>query len=212
MALTISAIIPLYNGAQYIRAALASIQRQTVPPNEIIVVDDGSSDEGPEIVRMFHPDCTLLSQRNGGQSAARNVGVRHATGDLIAFLDQDDIWYPHHLESLSVPFARPPTGPVLGWSYSDYDEIDREGRLVCQGFLALRSLGRPHPKRDLHDFLSTEIYVIPSASLISRSAFNAVGGFDERLSGYEDDDLFLRLFRAGYGNVFISTASAQWRL
>jgi len=78
---------------------------------------------------------------------------------------------------------------------------------------ALRLFPRvQHPKHDLHGCLCTDMYVLPSASLISRKAFDAVGGFDERLRGYEDDDLFLRLFRTGYDNVFVDEALSQWRI
>lgn len=206
----IAAVIPLYNGAKYIERAMLSVFEQTVVPNEIIVVDDGSTDDGPYIASKF--PVTVLSKANAGQSSARNLGVARATTDLIAFLDQDDVWYHHHLELLLAPFMGPSQGAPLGWVYSDLDEIDGDGHMVCQSFLAHRGHGAPHPKRDIYNFIQREVYIIPSASLISRDAFNAVGGFDERLSGYEDDDLFLRLFRAGYGNEFIQTPTTQWRL
>src|SRR5271165_4876357 len=104
--ITISAIIPLYNGERFIQHALASIAGQTLAPRELIVVDDGSTDDGVSIVERFGRTrpVTLIRKPNGGQSSARNVGVAHATGDLIAFLDQDDLWYPHHLDGLSRGF------------------------------------------------------------------------------------------------------------
>src|SRR6476659_10725298 len=97
--LSISAIIPLYNGASFVTQALDSVFAQELPPDEVIVVDDGSTDEGPEIVSRYakrHP-ITFLRKDNGGQSSARNFGIRRARGALIALLDQDDLWYPHHL-------------------------------------------------------------------------------------------------------------------
>ncbi len=208
---TISTIIPLYNGAPYIEAALRSVLRQTLPCAEIIVVDDGSTDDGAAIVRRIaaeHP-VTLLSKANGGQSSARNFGVAHAGGDLIALLDQDDIWYPNHLEELVEPFLEL-RSPPLGWAYSNLDEIDAAGQLLVRSFL--HALGSKHPKRDVFSCLREDMFVLPSASLIDRAAFNAVGGFDELLSGYEDDDLFLRLFLAGYDNEFIDTPLSQWRV
>ena len=69
-----------------------------------------------------------------------------------------------------------------------------------------------HPKKSLAQCLSTDMFVIPSVTLVSKKAFNDVAGFDERLSGYEDDDLFLRIFSKGYGNVFINKSLAQWRI
>ncbi len=207
----ISTIIPLYNGATYIEAALRSVMRQTLPPNEVIVVDDGSTDNGAEIVRRLAAEypITLLSKANGGQSSARNFGAVHATGDLIALLDQDDIWYPDHLAELVKPFLRP-RSTALGWVYSNLDEIAANGHMLVRSFLT--TLGSQHPKRDIFACLKQDMFILPSASLISREAFDAVGGFDERLSGYEDDDLFLRLFLAGFDNEYIDTPLSQWRI
>ena len=105
-AIFITAIIPLYNGAPFIRQSLQSMLDQDLLPDEIIVVDDGSTDDGPDIVTEIgqrHP-IRLVRKENGGQSSARNTGVDHAHGDLIAFLDQDDVWYPNHLSELLKPF------------------------------------------------------------------------------------------------------------
>ena len=152
---------------------------------------------------------TLLRKPNGGQSAARNFGTMQASGDLIAFLDQDDIWYPDHLEKLVRPFLEPRLRE-LGWVYSDVDEIDEHDNMITRSFLS--TLGTQHPKRDLFACLREDMFVLPSASLISRQAFQAVGGFDERLMGYEDDDLFLRLFRRGYDNVYLGDRLSRWRI
>ena len=209
--LGIAVIIPLYNGAAFIEQALRSVLCQTLPAAEIVVVDDGSTDDGPAIVERIaaaHP-VRLLRQANGGQSSARNFGIAQSAAPLIALLDQDDVWYGDHLEVLARPFAQ--ARPVeLGWTYSNLDEIDREGGLVARDVIDLT--GSRHPKRNLQHCLASDMFVLPTASLMSRTAFVAVGGFDERLSGYEDDDLFLRLFRAGYHNVYIPTALGQWRM
>lgn len=207
----ITAIVPLYNGGRFIRETLESVLAQTTPADEIIVVDDGSTDDGPDIVRQMakeHP-IRLLEKANGGQSAARNFGVAHAHGDLIAFLDHDDVWYPHHLATLLEPFTESrPT--ELGWTYSNLDRIDQDGSMQIRSFLS--GLGASHPKKTLIDCLGQDMFILPSASLIDRSAFLKVGGFDESLSGFEDDDLFLRLFRAGYDNVYVDTALSRWRI
>jgi glycosyltransferase involved in cell wall biosynthesis len=208
----IAAIIPLYNGALYITRSLESVLNQTLPPTEIIVVDDGSTDNGPEIVEKLaqeHP-IKLLRKPNGGQASARNFGIANSNCDLIALLDQDDLWYSNHLQMLIKPFLRPRI-VELGWVYSNLDEIDVQGRLIARSVLRLQE-DIQHPKRDLRGCLSTDMFVLPSASLMSRRAFDAVGGFDERLRGYEDDDLFLRMFRAGYDNVFLNRALSQWRV
>ncbi|HXT82312.1 MAG TPA: glycosyltransferase [Acetobacteraceae bacterium] len=207
----ISVVIPLYNGAAYIEQALRSVLAQTLSPDEIIVVDDGSTDDGPGIIARMTSDkrVRVICKQNGGQSSARNEGIRQSHGDLVALLDQDDVWYPHHLAELIKPFleARP---VELGWVYSNLDQVDQHGNLVIRRFLS--TLRAEHPKTDLAKCLKHDMYVLPSASLISRQAFMQVGGFDERLSGYEDDDLFLRLFRAGYDNIYLDRPLSKWRI
>ena len=117
MAETIVAIIPLYNGAKYIRPAIESILAQERQPDEIVVVDDGSTDngEGAAIVsELTDPRIKLLFKENGGQGSARNFGVQNSTSSLIAFLDQDDLWYPHHLRVLEKPFLENKSLPSVG--------------------------------------------------------------------------------------------------
>lgn len=209
---TVSAVIPLYNGSRFIEEALQSVLSQTLPPSEIIVVDDGSTDDGAQIVRGMasRHSIKLLTKPNGGQSSARNFGIAHAKSDLIALLDQDDAWYPGHLEMLIKPFCRARFGSKLGWVYSNLDQIDLHGQMVCNSFLS--TLPSPHPKRNIFECLQQDMFVLPSASLIDRIALEVVHGFDERLSGYEDDDLFLRLYRAGYDNIYINRALSRWRI
>jgi glycosyltransferase involved in cell wall biosynthesis len=209
----IAAIIPLYNGGEFIEAALESVLAQTRMPDEVIVVDDGSTDDGParvEAIAQRYPLVKLLRKPNGGQSSARNFGVAHSGGELIALLDQDDLWYSNHLEVLENRFKQEHVRE-LGWVYSDLDRVDRSGAVVCRNLLKT-ALPAPHPKRTLLECLREDMFILPSASLISRRAFEAVGGFDERLCGYEDDDLFLRIYRKGYHHVFLPIALSKWRI
>lgn len=206
----IAVLIPLHNGGRFIEQALQSVLDQTLPAHEIVVVDDGSTDDGPERAERLsrlHP-VTLLRTPNRGQSAARNLAVRASTSELIAFLDQDDIWYPHHLESLAAPFRS--SGAPTGWSYSNLDEIDEKARVKTRGLLA--RFEASHPKTSLADCLRSDMYILPSAAMVRRSAFTAVGGFDETLCGYEDDDLFLRLFKRGFTHAYIDEPLSQWRI
>jgi glycosyltransferase involved in cell wall biosynthesis len=206
--LSVAAVVPLYNGGRYIETALRSALAQTVVPDEIIVVDDGSTDDGPAIVAglaQTHP-ITILSKPNGGQSSSRNMGVAHARSDLIAFLDQDDVWYPTHVAELSCRFGH---HDKIGLVYSNLDEIDATGTLrKCAVHNQRRSR---HPKPDIEECLRTDMEILPTAALVRRSAFVAVGGFDDRLSGYEDDDLFMRVLQAGYIHSYVETPLAQWR-
>lgn len=207
---SVSAIIPVYNGADYIRATVASVVAQTLQPLELFVVDDGSNDGTLQILESLHTPFALhvLRQERGFQSAARNLAAAQARGTYLAFLDHDDLWYPRHLEALVAPLER---DARMGWSYSDIDEIDEHGQLV-----ALQALGRyaphvAHPKTDIFSMLASDMFIFPSAAVVRREAFCAVGGFDPRLSGYEDDDLFLRLFRAGWHNAYLSEPLTRYR-
>src|SRR6185503_10895386 len=93
----VSVIIPVYNGARYLRAALESVFAQTYRPFEVIVVDDGSIDDSGVIAQSF-PDVSYMRQENQGVAAARNHGIEAARGDFFAFLDQDDLWTPEKLK------------------------------------------------------------------------------------------------------------------
>lgn len=210
--LTIAAIMPLYNGRDWVEQALHSVLSQTVSPDEIIVVDDGGTDDSVDLVRAIardEPRIRVVSQVNAGQSAARNLAISMCTSEWIALIDQDDLWYPNHLEVL-VAAVRGHGGLRLGWAYSDFDDIDIDGRLVNRDFIGHTKVD--NPKRDLTKVLSQGFIIQPSATLIRRDAILEVGGFDERLSGYEDDDLFLRIFRADYDNVYIPIPTSQWRI
>lgn len=209
--ITVAAIIPLYNGAGFIRESLGSVLAQTQAADEVIVVDDGSSDDGPAIVREIAQKApvTLLSKPNGGQSSARNFGMRHSKSSHVALLDQDDVWYDDHLAGLTRPF-REAAVRNLAFAYSNLDRIDRQGRIVAQRFLD--DMHAPQPKRTLQDCIGRDMYVLPSASLMDRAAVLSVGGFDENLIGYEDDDLFVRLFVAGFGHAYVAESLGKWRI
>jgi glycosyltransferase involved in cell wall biosynthesis len=207
---TVVAVIPLYNGAKYIELAVRSVLSQSVAVAEIVIVDDGSTDDGPAIVKRLAEvnPIRFIHKPNGGQASARNVGIAESKSSLIALLDQDDVWYPEHVETLIHPFLKTPHAR-LGWTYSDLDQVDEAGNMLVHNLLTAEAAF--HPKRDLYSCLRTDMHILPSASLISRSAFESVGGFDERLCGYEDDDLFLRMFRRGYESVYFGEASTQFR-
>ncbi len=206
---SISAIIPLYNGESYIQQAISSVINQTLPPTELIIVNDGSTDQSVALIEKIKSPIPihLVHQKNAGQSAARNHGARLAKGNIFAFLDQDDCWYPNHLQRLAMPFQ---SNPRVGWAYSDVDEIDRESRLITQSYL--QTHGISHPKRSLIAFIGQDLFILPSTCLVAKTAFEQVGGFDEQLSGCEDDDLFLRLFLAGYEAAWIPESLSQWRI
>jgi glycosyltransferase involved in cell wall biosynthesis len=206
----VSAILPVFNGRRFLRDAVRSVLAQSLPPCELIVVDDGSTDDSLAVLEGLPPapfPIRVLRQANAGQSAARNLAARHAEGDYLAFLDQDDHWYPQHLEILVEPLA---ADAAVGWSYSDFDEMDFDGNLVTRAFL--RAAGLRHPKHSIFECVASDLMILPSASVVRRAAFEQAGGFDEALSGYEDDDLFVRFFRLGWEHVFVDRPLLRFRI
>jgi glycosyltransferase involved in cell wall biosynthesis len=202
--------VPVFNGRRFLLEAVRSVAAQTLAPCELILVDDGSTDGSLEILEGLAPTefpIRVLRQANAGQSAARNAAARQAEGDYLAFLDQDDTWYPRHLADLTAPLE---ANPAAGWAYCDFDEMDLDGHLVTRAFL--RTLNLPHPKRTIYDCVAGDLMVLPSASVLRRTAFEQAGGFDEALCGYEDDDLFVRVFRLGWEHVYVKRALVRFRI
>ena len=209
----ISVIIPVYNGAAHVPHAVRSVLDQTALPLEIIIVDDGSTDGSDEVIRqaaIASPvPIVIISQANSGQSAARNAAAAIASGELLAFLDQDDLWRPTHLERMAAHFDAEDSAD-LGWLYGDFDEIDGEGRLVTRNFM--EAVGVAGPRMTVVSIIHRDCMIIPSASLIRASAYAQVGGFDPQLQGYEDDDLFYRMFRAGWLSTFMPESLTSFRV
>lgn len=178
----VSVIVPTYNRGGQVRDALASVQAQTYQDLELIVVDDGSTDGTAEVVQQF-PGVHYVYQPNRGVSAARNRGVAVSSGELVAFLDSDDLWQPRKLATQVAFFAAHPEAQIC-----QTEEIWlRRGVRV-----------NPHHK---HRKMSGDIFarslerclVSPSAVMLRRALFEQVGGFDENLPACEDYDLWLRI-------------------
>lgn len=213
---TIGVVVALYNGQTHIEEALASIQSQVVKPQQLVIVDDGSSDDGKQIAQKFIESSDfegvkveIVTQANSGQGAARNLGVYLLETTHVAFLDQDDIWGELHLHTLKNRFSAN-TSTDLGWVYSDFAEIDDESRLLRRSFLADSQY--QIPELNIFKMLSQDLMMLPSASLVLREAFLSVGGFDTQFRGYEDDDLFIRMFLDGFTFEFEPIANVYYRI
>lgn len=204
----VAVIIPYYNGAKFIERALDSVFSQTVAPDEVIVVNDGSTDDQRDFLHEIagtYP-IRVFNKANGGQGSARNLGVERSTADFICFLDQDDFYLPRHIEILKR--ALPRDEPKFGFVYADLHVADAQGNVIFMS--TVKEHSTQNPKRSLIDLLQSDMFVLPSASIISREAYEAVGGFDEQFTGYEDDDLFMRLFRKGYSNAYVDKPVTVW--
>lgn len=179
----VSVIIPTYNRARMVARAVDSVLNQEFRDFELIVVDDGSTDDSARILDGYGERLTLLRQPNSGVSAARNRGVRKASGELIAFLDSDDLWLPGKL-SRQVAFFREHPEALINQT----EEIwIRNGR-------------RANPKKR-HRKISGDIFVpslelclvSPSAVMLRKEIFDEIGLFDEDLPACEDYDMWLRI-------------------
>jgi glycosyltransferase involved in cell wall biosynthesis len=180
---TVSVVIPTFNRAGLVARALESVLAQTRPAEEVIVVDDGSSDGTLELVADRFPVVRLVAQENRGVSAARNRGIAMATGDWIALLDSDDEWRPEKLARQLAALAEQPEYRIC-----HTDEIwIRNGRRVQPK--------NKHAKRGGRMFRHCLALcaISPSSVLIHRPLFEQVGGFDEDLPACEDYDLWLRI-------------------
>lgn len=205
---SVAVVIPFYNGSSFIERCLRSVFEQTIPASEVIVVDDGSNrDEHDRLnaLAASHP-IRIIKKENGGQGSARNAGVAASTSNFICFLDQDDFFLPNHIEILSK--AIPANDPLFGFVYAELYEADQDGNVLYTSIV--KRYSKQFPKQTVFDMLRHDMFVLPSASLVSRAAFDAVGGFDVQFIGYEDDDLFLRIFRKGYSNCFVDRAVTVW--
>lgn len=181
-----SVVIPLYNKADTIMRTLQSVISQTFSDYEVIVVDDGSDDNGASLVEIFSRKTAairLVKQQNSGVSAARNRGVREARGRYIAFLDADDEWMPGFLDECARILHRYPEAMVLGTNY----EYVMPGKVIKGGESSCV---------DCIDFYSEWPYRTPvnsSSMVVGKGTFLAVGGYSEGVGFYEDAELLFKL-------------------
>jgi glycosyltransferase involved in cell wall biosynthesis len=170
---SISVVIPTYDRAALLAETVAGVRAQTRAPDEIVIVDDGSSDGTDRLVASLGRDLRYLRQENRGPGAARNAGAAATTGELLAFLDSDDLWQPEHLDTLHALLTGPAgegAGAVLAW-HRLFDESRRSE--------------------------DSELFPIFSCALVRRSAWEATGPIDPGLAIAEDLDWFFRLRERG---------------
>jgi glycosyltransferase involved in cell wall biosynthesis len=182
----VSVIIPTYNHAQYVSQAIRSVLNQDYDQYEIVVVDDGSEDNTPEVVAQFGDRVRYIWQENKGLPGARNTGIRAARGDFIALLDSDDTWLPGFL---SATVARLEAEPKLGAVHTGFYFVDEQGRRLPQ--ISTVTV----PDDQMYDRLLDGEFFVPAAVVTRRECFDRVGSFDEAFRGSEDWDMWLRVAR-----------------
>jgi hypothetical protein len=180
----VSVVIPCYNSARYLGETIESVLAQTYARVEVIVVDDGSTDETPKIAQSY--PVQYVYQTNAGISAARNTGVAHSRGEYVQFLDHDDRLLPTAFEvGVKILEERPECAMAIG----EHRYIQADGTEI--GYSRKHTIGRDHYAELLeHNFIET-----PCSVLHRRSALELTGLFAEKVQGAEDYELYLRTAR-----------------
>lgn len=187
-----SVIIPYYNKLAYINRCIDSILHQTFTEYEIVLVDDGSTDSGIELIsKKYWGKISIVSQKNQGVSAARNTGILRAKHEYIALLDADDAWHPQYLESIHKIISNEPNAKIIGSHYSRVpDFFDKKYE---------------NPKYFKFDKYFKEAikntYFTSSSSVIKKSFFEENAGFNTTLKKGEDHDVWFRAIQSG-GDAF----------
>ncbi len=198
--MSLSVVIPLYNKETNIGSTLQSVVEQSVAPSEVLVVDDGSTDQSAQVVQTFiqsHKDCGipihLMRKSNGGVCSARNTGIREAQGEYIALLDADDIWDKDYLKEQLSLIHDFPEARMWGINYAEV----YGGKPVRQLRTGLPEGHRGYVPNYFHLPNRTSDLFCSSSVVIDKKVFRQVGMFDERLRYSEDNDMWFRIIATG---------------
>lgn len=221
--LKVSVIIPAYNCANYISEAVESVLKQTDKDFEILVVDDGSTDNTKAILTKFNGKIRYFYQNNKGVAAARNLGIRQANGDYIAFLDGDDAWLS---DKLSLQLAIIERNPDIAMIFTDGESFDEKGVLkpslmyhqtvpandeFKNKILLMKFNDETQLKEIFCEDLIISNRVFTSSVLVRKKCLQETGGFDESLNGSEDYDLWLRMSYK-YPILYFNRVTARYRV
>lgn len=181
----ISVVIPCYNDGGYLPETLQRLSLQTFSDFEIIIVNDGSNDQQTlDILKQISEEgkATVLHKVNGRMSSARNHGVRHARGKIIAALDSDDYFHPSFFKkALAILEKEPDTAVVTSY---------------IQLFGEFRAVGKPRGNTPFNQLFSSQI---PAVAIVRKHCFEEVGGYDEEMKqGYEDWEFYIRIYKKGW--------------
>ena len=186
----ISVIVPVYNYGKYLKRAIDSIIEQQGVDPEIIVIDDGSTDDSWEIIKSYGSRIHAIHQANSGVSSTRNRGIDESSGDFIGFLDPDDFYHPDKVKK-QVDLLN--SRPDCGWTYCDskfYDDSNNTYSLFSEHYKYKERLALDGQL--LFESLIPSNFICPLLLLIRRKCLDDAGFFDERFSGIEDFDFILR--------------------
>jgi glycosyltransferase involved in cell wall biosynthesis len=192
---SISVVVAVYNGAEYIGETLRSILGQTLPPSQVIVVNDGSTDNTAQVVDEFEDSVILVNAQNGGACRARNLGASRATGNWIALCDHDDLWLPTKLEKQLRLANQAPDIQCVLVDYADFTEGEVSDRSHFSYAPKDFWTAEHHPggfvvRQQITGKLTTFQPGITSTSMVKREFYNRVGGFDVEATKWADDTCF----------------------
>ncbi len=204
---TVEVIIPAYNAATFLTAALESVICQSFTDWRILLVDDGSTDDTAAIATSYAerlgPRLKYIYQQNAGLPAARNTAIRHAEGEYLALLDSDDVWLPCRLTETLKVFAR---SEAIGLTYGFIDGIDPQGRII-----STFQTPSKHPEGRIAPYIYMREIDLPCPSITFRKVcVEKVGDFDETMRATEDRDLWLRI-ALQYEVALVCEVIAQYR-
>lgn len=218
---SVSVIVPAYNAAEFIQRTLASLEAQTRMPDEVVVVDDGSTDgtsaEVDRFAQSTRMKLVLERQPNRGSATARNSGIRRSSGEMIAFLDADDEAYPRFLELALAGLTR---YSHWGACFSDREVVDAQGNVMGNdldhpGFQRIEKERRDEHFVELTDeSLFAKLLpgsVIPMTIVCRRDAVEAVHGFDETIRIHEDRLFLLHLIKHGVKLGYVDLPLGTWQ-
>ncbi|MGB9596142.1 MAG: glycosyltransferase family 2 protein [Candidatus Poribacteria bacterium] len=199
----VSVIIPVYNQEKYIKECIDSVINQSYANVEIIVVDDGSTDKTPDILRAYGDKIKYIRQENQGPSSAINNGIKSANGSLICWLGSDDLYMPNKIEHQVELLQREQSISIV---YSDYITIDSYGNEINKVHIL-------HPPQE--KFARTMLirnFINGSTVMMRRECLDKVGYYDESLRADPDGDMWFRLLKNGYKFGHISEPLVKYRL
>jgi len=202
----VSVILPVFNGERFLAHALNSVFAQGHDDLDVVAVDDGSTDGTAAVLARYQGRIRVIAQENAGPAAARNTGLAHARGDILAFIDADDLWHPRKLETQLKELAAAPDTEVSichvlnFWNGDPGEEID-----------VLRA----------RDYEILNEGAVVQAVLVRREVFDRIGGFDPRLRFGEDTEFYVRLEQSGikkrmleqvlgYRRIHAANMTADW--
>jgi glycosyltransferase involved in cell wall biosynthesis len=190
----VSVIIPVYNGETFLAEAVESVQQLNYHPLEILIVDDGSTDGTAGIAKSFQGDVRYVYQQNQGPAAARNTGLKMARGNIIAFLDADDLWPKNKLEIQLACLAANPSVEIVGGyiKYMPLSDSAADTQLLVE-------------------FAEPIVSFHLGGAIFRKSVFDRIGLFDEKLRYSEDVDWFMRAWEKGVSMVVLKQVTLFYR-